>query len=114
MKLMGWWRTGRPRRRTGNLFVESIFSQGFLELNTHSEIQDVAGKIRKSLKKAKYKGKILDLKKSKMTRIVKEAFKNTLKGGVVILSPAASSFDMFKSYKDRGYQFKDAVKRLGV
>ena len=35
------------------------------------------------------------------------------KGGeVVLLSPACSSFDMFKDYKERGKVFKEAVKRL--
>lgn len=33
-------------------------------------------------------------------------------GGVVILSPAAASFDMFTSYVDRGQQFVAAVERL--
>ncbi len=34
-------------------------------------------------------------------------------GAVVILSPAAASFDMFKSYEDRGNQFIKAVQELG-
>jgi len=33
-------------------------------------------------------------------------------GEVVLLSPACSSFDMFKDYKERGKVFKDAVRRL--
>jgi UDP-N-acetylmuramoylalanine--D-glutamate ligase len=33
-------------------------------------------------------------------------------GDVVILSPACSSFDRFKNYKDRGNQFKEAVNKL--
>jgi UDP-N-acetylmuramoylalanine--D-glutamate ligase len=32
-------------------------------------------------------------------------------GGVVLLSPAYKSFDMFKDYEDRGRQFKAAVHR---
>ena len=32
-------------------------------------------------------------------------------GGVVLLSPAYKSFDMFESYEDRGRQFKAAVRR---
>jgi UDP-N-acetylmuramoylalanine--D-glutamate ligase len=33
-------------------------------------------------------------------------------GEVVLLSPACSSFDMFKDYKERGKVFKESVKRL--
>lgn len=33
-------------------------------------------------------------------------------GDVVLLSPCCASFDLFKSYEDRGRQFKDAVKAM--
>ena len=37
------------------------------------------------------------------------------KGGeVVLLSPACSSFDMFKDYKERGQVFKEAVNQLST
>jgi UDP-N-acetylmuramoylalanine--D-glutamate ligase len=55
---------------------------------------------------------IYNLRKTNMKEIVKKAFQITKKGGVVILSPASASFDMFKSYKDRGEQFKKAVQDL--
>jgi UDP-N-acetylmuramoylalanine--D-glutamate ligase len=32
-------------------------------------------------------------------------------GGVVLLSPAYKSFDMFKDYEDRGNQFKALVHK---
>ena len=38
--------------------------------------------------------------------------KPIVKKPVVVLSPCASSFDMFKSYKDRGDQFKSLVNAL--
>ena len=36
------------------------------------------------------------------------------KGDVILLSPACSSYDMFRDYKERGKIFKEAVKRIGV
>jgi UDP-N-acetylmuramoylalanine--D-glutamate ligase len=43
---------------------------------------------------------------------VHAAFHFSGKGDVVLLSPACASFDLFKNYEDRGYQFKKAVKEL--
>jgi len=47
-----------------------------------------------------------------MTDIAKHASEVAQKGDVVVLSPGSASFDMFKDYKDRGNQFKEAVKAL--
>jgi UDP-N-acetylmuramoylalanine--D-glutamate ligase len=75
-------------------------------------IGDIAPKLKRALKKAKFDGKVVDLKKSSMKKIVRKAFENTPKGGVVLLSPASSSFDMFENYKERGKQFKNVIKEL--
>jgi UDP-N-acetylmuramoylalanine--D-glutamate ligase len=47
-----------------------------------------------------------------MEEIVDEAARLGTVGDVVLLSPGCASFDMFKSYKDRGEQFKAAVQAL--
>ena len=47
-----------------------------------------------------------------MAQIVKIAYNNAASGDVVLLTPACASFDMFKNYKDRGNQFKEAVWQL--
>jgi len=48
----------------------------------------------------------------RMDEIVKTARDYAKPGDVVILSPACASFDMFKSYVDRGDQFIAAVEAL--
>ena len=47
-----------------------------------------------------------------MTQIVDACHRVAKPGSVVILSPASASFDMFKSYADRGDQFMAAVTQL--
>ncbi|HVS78876.1 MAG TPA: UDP-N-acetylmuramoyl-L-alanine--D-glutamate ligase [Candidatus Saccharimonadales bacterium] len=47
-----------------------------------------------------------------MPEVVQQASHAAKPGDVVLLSTAASSFDMFKDYKDRGKQFKAAVRAL--
>lgn len=52
----------------------------------------------------------------KETQTVKELVRMALtsakQGDVVLLSPACASFDLFKSYEDRGNQFREAVLEL--
>ncbi len=50
--------------------------------------------------------------KTTMKDIVQSAASMAVPGGVVILTPACASFDMFKNYKVRGDQFKYEVSQL--
>ena len=47
-----------------------------------------------------------------MVEAVKLAYKIANPSDSVLLSPACSSFDLFKNYEDRGNQFKEAVRKL--
>lgn len=47
-----------------------------------------------------------------MKDAVDAAFKLARKGETVLLSPCCASFDLFKSYEDRGDQFKKYVREL--
>jgi UDP-N-acetylmuramoylalanine--D-glutamate ligase len=54
------------------------------------------------------------LRAESMDDAVDKAFSKAEPGDAVLLSPACSSFDMFKSYADRGDRFVSAVQRLAA
>lgn len=47
-----------------------------------------------------------------MDKVVKAAFSSAAPGDVVLLSPGATSYDMFRNYAERGDAFKQAVLEL--
>ena len=49
---------------------------------------------------------------SSMQECVQAAYNMAEKGETVLLSPCCASFDLFKSYEDRGRQFKECVCKL--
>lgn len=68
-------------------------------------------KIKEKIKNSKSRILIYEDCKN-MKEVVQKAAEIGEIGDVVLLSPACASFDMFKSYKDRGDQFKNAVRCL--
>jgi UDP-N-acetylmuramoylalanine--D-glutamate ligase len=49
---------------------------------------------------------------SNMKEAVKQSYALADKEDVVLLSPACASFDLFANYEDRGFQFKQEVRKL--
>lgn len=49
---------------------------------------------------------------SSMKEAVEKSFQFAEKGDTVLLSPCCASFDLFQSYEDRGWQFKEQVRNL--
>lgn len=74
-------------------------------------IGEAAEEIQIEIQKKKYAGEVItDLED--MREIVSKARSMAKSGDVVLLSPACASFGVFRDYKDRGEQFKEAVRRL--
>lgn len=71
-----------------------------------------ASEIIEILHKNKVSCRVVQLEMATMPTVVEVAANQAQSGDVVILSPAAASFDMFKSYNDRGEQFVAAVDNL--
>ena len=71
-----------------------------------------ASEIIEVLHKNKVSCQVVQLEMATMPTVVEAAANQAQPGDVVILSPAAASFDMFKSYNDRGEQFVAVVENL--
>ena len=54
--------------------------------------------------------KIINVKH--MKRLLKRHIEIAEKGDIVLLSPASTSFDMFKNFEERGNKFKEIVNSL--
>jgi UDP-N-acetylmuramoylalanine--D-glutamate ligase len=54
------------------------------------------------------------IKAENLEEAVKSAYENTKKDGVCILSPAASSYNEYKNFEEKGRHYKELVKKYGV
>lgn len=90
--------------------------------NDYSEIEELVKKKVRALiflgadntkLHAFFDGKVSQIEDARsMQEAVMKAYKLAEKGDTVLLSPCCASFDLFKSYEDRGQQFKEYVRNL--
>ena len=90
--------------------------------NDYSEIEELVNKKVHSLifmgvdntkLHAFFDGKVANIEDARsMEEAVAKAYMMAHKGDTVLLSPCCASFDLFKSYEDRGDQFKACVRNL--
>lgn len=73
-------------------------------------IGEMADKMQKNLEDVE-DGNVEIMRATDLEEAVKMAF-DKLKAGVVVMSPACASFDMFENYKKRGEAFRSIVKSL--
>jgi UDP-N-acetylmuramoylalanine--D-glutamate ligase len=73
-------------------------------------IGKISGRIAGALKSKGFQSVTAGL--TKMNDMVADARKHAVSGDAVILASGTSSFGLFKDYKDRGNQFKQAVREL--
>ena len=88
------------------------FLSGNRDVKSIVLIGQTANKIANTLKENNFMNDVINLGMVSMKEIVKAAYELASSPGVVLFSPSATSFDMFKDYKDRDEQFKKAVNSL--
>lgn len=74
---------------------------------------DTGEKIKKAIES--YHGKRMTYYSVEtMEEAVRVAYQHTPKGKICLLSPASASYNLFANYEDRGNQFKEWVRQIGV
>ena len=71
------------------------------------------GDTKEKLKALCEKYEISYIMANDMRDAINISYKEANKNDVVLLSPASASWDMYKSYVDRGNEFKDIVNKIG-
>ncbi len=94
--------------QNGNLKAAILIGQ-MAEKMAHA-LKNSLEMARSNKKKMDYIPEIITCRS--LEEAVKTAYKKASFGEVVMLSPAAASFDMFKNYKERGEKFMELVKNL--
>lgn len=96
---------GRDKHGSYEPLVEALLERGRAAVLIGEATERIAAAIG---------GRLPVQRAASMDEAVAAAFRLAQPGDAVLLSPACSSFDMFKSYADRGDHFVHAVTRLAA
>jgi UDP-N-acetylmuramoylalanine--D-glutamate ligase len=89
--------------------VQYLISSNVSNLILMGEVGQI---LKNTLRKYNHHKKVFDA--YNIQEAVEMAYKHTKEGKACLLSPAASSYDQFKNFEDRGEQYKAAVRDLGA
>jgi UDP-N-acetylmuramoylalanine--D-glutamate ligase len=98
--ILGGTDKGNDYREIEKLVLEKVRALVFMGVD-NKPLRDFFGRSGKQI-----------LEVQSMEHAVKTAYELAHEGDTVLLSPCCASFDLFKSYEDRGRQFKTAVRNL--
>jgi len=96
---------GKDRGLDYSEFVEELKNEGPDNIIC---MPDTGYSIGSSLEKAGAKSKIFYAEN--MEKAVSLAFENTAKGKICLLSPAASSYNVYKNFEEKGRHYKSLIK----
>ncbi|OYT11093.1 MAG: UDP-N-acetylmuramoyl-L-alanine--D-glutamate ligase [Bacteroidetes bacterium 4572_112] len=90
-----------------SMLINYLYNIKPLNLLLVGEVGDI---IKKLLTETDYKGVMLKVKS--FDNVILKALELTTKGMSVLLSPAASSYDMFKNFEERGEKYKALIEAI--
>lgn len=112
---------GHDRKQNYSILAENILNSGISTLilfpETGNRIEQAilnSPFYSPSLIKEGVRGRFKIFHVSTMSDAVNFAFENTPKNGLVLLSPAAPSFTLFKDYRDESSQYRAAIQNLSI
>lgn len=95
---------GKDRGLDYSEFVESLYNEGIDNIIC---MPDTGYSIGKRLEERQAKSNILYAEN--MEKAVSLAFENTEKGKICLLSPAASSYNVYKNFEEKGRHYKSLI-----
>ena len=108
--ILGGKDKGNDYGEIDELVCEKCHTLVFMGLH-NEKLQEHFGKLAES-QKAKGESPIQIIDTDNLHDAVQAAYQAAHEGDTVLLSPCCASFDLFKSYEDRGEQFMEAVRKL--